>query len=122
MLQICLAFAMSSRLALIKRCSLRHDAKTRAAVHCRAKLDAMSEAVSRPPDDEKPKSEAFGACRVQSKKRFEYALQLIRRNALTRVVDFDANGCRAPSAADEDAAARRCMVDGVTCEIAQDPV
>lgn len=82
----------------------------------------MSEAVSRPLDDEQPKSEAIGTRRVEAKERFENALQLIRRNALAGVVNLDANRRCEPSAADQNAAAGDCVVDRVTREIAQNPV
>jgi hypothetical protein len=101
---------MSSRLALIKRCSARHNAKTRAAADRRAKLDAMCEAVSRPLDNEQSKSKGLGARRVDSEKRLEYAVQLVRRNTLACIVNLDTNGRTPPSAADENAPAGQCMI------------
>src|SRR3954447_4571082 len=64
---------------------------------------------------------ALRARRIQSKKRLENALQLIRGNALARVVNLDANAGSEPSAADENTPTGRGMVDGVASQIAQDP-
>src|ERR1700731_2218651 len=49
----------------------------------------MSEPVSCPLDDERPKSEPLGARRVEADKGLEYAVQIVCRNTLAGVVNLD---------------------------------
>src|SRR3984893_11204258 len=112
--------------AAIDRCRSNHclgnDCKTGTAAYRRAKLDAMSDAVGRRSDDEQPEPEAIRARRIEPEERLEYARQLIGRDALAGVVNLDANCRAAPAAADEDTPARRCVIECIAREIAQDAV
>ena len=73
-------------------------------------------------DDEQPEPKACRARRVEPEERLKNCLDPIRRDALAGIVNLDANRRPAASAADKDAPSRRCVIERVAREIAQNPV
>ena len=82
----------------------------------------MAEAVGGSFDNEQPKSKAGRTRRIEPGEGLENILQLIWRDPVAGVVYLDVNRRPAASAADKDASSRRCVVERVAREIAQDPV
>ena len=82
----------------------------------------MPKAVGRPLDDEQPKPKTCRVRRVEPEERLENCFDLIRWDPLTTIVDLDANRRTAASAADKHAPSRRCVIERVAHEIAQNPL
>jgi hypothetical protein len=82
----------------------------------------MPKAVGGSFDNEQPKSKADRTRRVEPEERLKNCLDLIRRDALAGIVNLDVNRRSAASAADKNAPSRRCVIERVAREIAQDPV
>src|SRR5438270_12770780 len=82
----------------------------------------MAKAVGGSFNNEQPKSKAGRTSSIEPEEGLENILQLMRRDPVARIVYLDVNRQPAASAADKDAASRRCVIERVAREIAQNPV
>jgi hypothetical protein len=82
----------------------------------------MPKAVGSSFYNEQPKSKAGRTRSIEPEEGLENILQLIRRDPVAGIVYLYMNRRPAASAADKDAPSRRCVIERVAREIAQDPV